>query len=151
MIKRLLAPAQRRRPDAICFCFVDRLSPQAKDLCGKLSTNEYYSFSRRRREKETERRKRTATKAGSAKTNRPDFFRGKQPVFPSGEKLKQEADANTLFLETRHSAVCVSQRSRTKERGLWFTPNEIFVPTKRKFFFREASHGEAYEKRIWSD
>ena len=25
------------------------------------------------------------------------------------------------------------------------------IPTKRKFFFREASHWEAYEKRIWSD
>ena len=55
------------------------------------------SFSRRRRENEMERRKRTATKAGSAKTNRPDFNRGKQPVFPSGEKLKQEADANHPF------------------------------------------------------
>ena len=28
---------------------------------------------------------------------------------------------------------------------------KYFIPTKRKFFFREASHGEADEKRIWSD
>ena len=45
MIKRLLAPAQRRRPDAICFCFVGCLSPQAKDLCGKLSTNDNITLS----------------------------------------------------------------------------------------------------------
>ena len=44
-IKRLLAPAQRRRPDAICFCFAGRLSPQAKDLCGKLSTNDNITLS----------------------------------------------------------------------------------------------------------
>ena len=33
-------PARRKflfRPNAICFCSVGRLSPQAKDLCGKLS------------------------------------------------------------------------------------------------------------------
>ena len=29
--------------------------------------------------------------------------------------------------------------------------SEGSIPTKRKFFFREASHGEAYKKRIWSD
>ena len=65
---------------------------------------QYYSFSRLRREKETERRKWTATKAGSAKTNRPDFFRGKQPVFPSGEKQSRRTDANHPFPLFRPSA-----------------------------------------------
>ena len=41
-------PARRKflfRPDAICFCFVGRLSPQAKDLCGKLSTKDNITLS----------------------------------------------------------------------------------------------------------
>ena len=116
------------------FLLYSRLSPQAKDLCGKLSNNDNITLSpayggrKKRTEKRTVQRQDPQKQIGRT-------YRGKQPVFPSGEKLKQEADANTLFRETRHSAVCVSQRSRTKERGLWFTPNEIFVPTKRKFFF----------------
>ena len=32
---------------------------------------------------------------------------------------------------------------------IWLSTTAI--PTKRKFFFREARHREAYEKRIWSD
>ena len=92
-----------------------------------------------------ERRKWTATKVRSAKTNRPDFFRGKQPVFPSGDLLKQEAYANTLFRKNLRSAAGFFQWSRTKERGLWFAPNYLLegyavqlrrCPTKRDLLFR---------------
>ena len=67
-------------------------------MCGKLSTNDNITLSPAvGGRKNTERRKRTATRACTAKTNRPDFFRGKQSVFPSGRKPKQEADANHPF------------------------------------------------------
>ena len=66
LIKRLLAPAHRRRPNAISFCSV-------------------LVFRRRRKTSIVTVRFADSAKAGSAKTNRPDFFRGKQPVFPSGD------------------------------------------------------------------
>ena len=45
-----------------------------------------------------------SAKAGTAKTNRPDFFRGKQPVFPSGEKQSRRQTPITLF--KRNAALC---------------------------------------------
>ena len=128
LIKRLLAPAQRRRPDAICFCFVGRLSPQAKDLCGKLSTNDNITLSpavggRKKRNGESGQLQRLDPQKQIGRTSS-----GENSLFsPLARSSSRRQTPITLFRETRHSAVCVSQRSRTKERGLWFTPNLLFL------------------------
>ena len=140
MIKRLLAPAHRRRPDAIYFCFVGRLSPAAKDLCGKLSTNDNIILSPAvGGRKNTEQRKRTATRACTAKTNRPDFFRGKQPVFPSGEKQSRRPTP-TPFSAKRGTLPFAFHRGREPKSA-------VFGSLRMKFLFRPSANS-FFEKRV---
>ena len=84
---------------------------QAKDLCRKLSNNDNITHSpayggRMKRNGESGQLKRLNPQKQIGRT-----LRGKQPVFPSGEKQSRRQTPITLFRETRHSAVCVSQRS----------------------------------------
>ena len=113
-------------PAATRFVFAFEASFAAGERLVREAVHErqYCSFSRLRREKETERRKRTATKVRSAKTNRPDFFRGKQPVFPSGEKQSRR-QTPTPFSAKRGTQPFAFHRGREPKRGLWFTPKSI--------------------------
>ena len=125
-------PAARRD----LFLLLKRLSPQAKDLCGKLSNNDNITHSpavggRMKRNGESGQLQRQDPQKQIGRT-----FSGENSLFsPLAISQNKKLAPITPFRETPHSAVCVSQRSQTKERGLWFTPNEIFVSTKRKFFF----------------
>ena len=106
------------------FLLLRRLSPQAKDLCGKLSANDNNILSpavggRKKRNVESGQCKGRIRKNKSA-----GLFQGKTACFPLWREAEQGDRRQSPF-----SA----------------------IPTKRKFFFREASHREAYEKRIWSD
>ena len=125
LIKRPLAPAQRRRPDAICFCSVGHLSPQAKDLCGKLSTNDNITLSpavggRKKRNEESGQLQRQDPQKQIGRT-----FSGENSLFSPLARSRAGGRRQHPFPRNAALTVCVSQRSRTKERGLWFTPNRV--------------------------
>ena len=110
------------------FLLLRRLSPAAKDLCGKLSTNDNITLSpavggRKKRNGESGQLQRLDPQKQIGRTSS-----GENSLFsPLAISSSKRPTPITLFRETPHSAVCVSQRSRTKERGLWFTPNLFFL------------------------
>ena len=107
---------------------------QAKDLCRKLSNNDNITLSpavggRKKRNGESGQLQRLNPQKQIGRT-----FSGENSLFsPLARSSSRRQTPITLFRETRHSAVCVSQRSRTKERGLWFTPNYISGQTRFVF------------------
>ena len=108
------------------FLLLSRLSPQAKDLCRKLSTNDNITLSpayggRKKQNGESGQLQRLFPQKQIGRTSS-----GENSLFSPLARSRAGGRRQSPFLsETWHSAVCVSQRSRTKERGLWFTPNPI--------------------------
>ena len=73
------------------------------------------------------------------------LLQGKTACFPLWREAEQEADANHPF--PRNAALCRLRFTEVVNHGARAViDSEVSIPTKRKFFFREASHGEAYEK-----
>ena len=72
---------------------------------------------------------------------------GENSLFsPLASSLSKKPTPITLFRETPHSAVCVFQRSRTKERGLWFTPN--YSDQTQILFSKSMSRGSIQKKNL---
>ena len=89
------------------FLLCIRLSPQAKDLICKLSALRTVQYLDPQKQ------------IGRTSSGENSLF---SPL--AGSKARSGRQSPFLS-ETLHSAVCVSQRSQTKERGLWFTPKSI--------------------------
>ena len=109
-IKRLLAPAQRRRPAAICFCFAAVFRQRRKTCVANCPRTTILLFLPPTAGERNRTEKADSYKGLYRKNKSAGLFRGKQLVFPSGGKPKQEAGANHPF--PQESALCRRWRQR---------------------------------------
>ena len=101
----LLAPAQRRRPDAICFCFVAVFRRRRKTCVCKLSTNDNITLSpayggRKKQNRESGQLQRLVPQKQIGRT-----FQGKTACFPPlAISQNKKLTPITLFRKNLRSA-----------------------------------------------